>query len=85
MTKILTSSTTSAQESLSSLYIESYKNKVLDEANRLYDILVKHFTNTIMDIAVSASSNSSLSSTFPKLSNQCDMDRKEEDSKFSSE
>jgi hypothetical protein len=41
---------------------------------------VKHFTNTIMDNAVGASSsNSSLSSTFP-LSNQCDMDRKEEES-----
>jgi hypothetical protein len=41
---------------------------------------VKHFTNTIMDNAVGASSsNSSLSSTLP-LSNQCDMDRKEEES-----
>jgi hypothetical protein len=58
---------------------------ILDEANRLYDILVKHFTTTIMDIAVGSSSNYSLSSTFPKLSNQCDMDRKEEGLEFSSE
>ena len=48
---------------------------ILDEDNRLYDLLVKHFTNTIMDNAVGASSNSSLSSTFP-LSNQCDMEEK---------
>ena len=54
---------------------------ILNEDNRLYDLLVKHFTNTIMDIAVgaSSSSNSSLSSTLP-LSDQCDMDRKEEES-----
>ena len=53
--------------------------------NRLYDLLVKHFTNTIMDnaVGVSSSANSSLSyiifSTLP-LSNQCDMDRKVEES-----
>ena len=53
---------------------------ILDEDNRLYDLLVKHFTNTIMDNAVGASSNSSLSSTFP-LSNQCDMEEKKRSQK----
>ena len=54
---------------------------ILDEDNRLYGLPVKHFTNTIMDTAVgaSSSSNSSLSSALP-LSDQCDMDRKEEES-----
>ena len=54
---------------------------ILDEDNRLYDLLVKPFKNTIMDNAVGASSsaNPSLSSTLP-LSDQCDMDRKEEES-----
>jgi len=49
---------------------------ILDESKRLYDRLLKHFTNSIMDNAVDVSSfNSSLSSTFPNLSNQHDMDR----------
>ena len=43
---------------------------ILNEDNRLYDLLVKHFINTIMDIAVGASSsNSSLSSTSRYLIN----------------
>lgn len=75
----LSSTSMPAQQLTLSLHIESYKDMILDEDNRLYDLLVKHFTNTIMDNAVGASSNSSLSSTFP-LSNQCDMDRKEEES-----
>jgi hypothetical protein len=42
----------------------------------LYDKLLNHFTNGIMDNAIGVSSfNSSLSSTFPNLSNQLDMDR----------
>ena len=54
---------------------------ILDEDNRLYDLLVKHFTNTIMHNAIGASSyNSSLSSTFP-LSNQCDMEEKKRSQK----
>ena len=53
-----------------SLHIESYKDMILNEDNRLYDLLVKHFTNTIMDNAVGASSsNSSLSSTSRYLIN----------------
>ena len=76
----LSSTSIPAQQLTLSLHIESYKDMILDEDNRLYDLLVKHFTNTIMDNAVGASSsNSSLSSTLP-LSNQCDMDRKEEES-----
>ena len=76
----LSSTSMPAQQLTLSLHIESYKDMILDEDNRLYDLLVKHFTNTIMDNAVGASSsNSSLSSTFP-LSNQSDMDRKEEES-----
>ncbi|MDQ4023146.1 MAG: hypothetical protein M3224_05425 [Thermoproteota archaeon] len=44
---------------------------ILNEDNRLYDLLVKHFINTVMDIAVgaSSSSNSSLSSTSRYLIN----------------
>ena len=44
---------------------------ILNEDNRLYDLLVKHFINTVMDIAVGApsSSNSSLSSTSRYLIN----------------
>lgn len=76
----LSSTSIPAQQLTLSLHIESYKDMILDEDNRLYDLLVKHFTNTIMDNALGASSsNSSLSSTFP-LSNQCDTDRKEEES-----
>jgi len=49
---------------------------ILDKTNRFYDIIVKHFTNTIMDNAVGASySYSSFSFTFPILSDQRDMDR----------
>ena len=60
---------------------ESYKDIILDKTNRLYDIIVKHFTNTIMDNAVGASySYSSLSATFPNLSNQRDMDRMDSES-----
>ena len=29
-------------------YIEDYKDMILDEAKRLYDSILKHFTNTIM-------------------------------------
>jgi len=45
---------------------------ILDEANRLYDTVQKHFTNSIMDNVVGASSSSGprLSSTFPRPSNQ---------------
>jgi hypothetical protein len=54
-------------------HIEDYRDMVLEEANRLHDSLLHHFTNSIMDNAAEASSfNSSLSSTFPSLSNKSD-------------
>lgn len=53
-------------------HIEGYKNMILDEANRLYDRLLKFLTNSIMDNIACTSSKSSLSSTFPILSNQSD-------------
>ena len=66
----LSSTSMPAQQLTLSLHIESYKDMILDEDNRLYDLLVKHFTNTIMDNAVGASSsNSSLSSTSRYLTN----------------
>ena len=40
-----------AQHSLPQLHIEDYKNMILEEANRLYDRLLKHFTESIMDNA----------------------------------
>jgi len=45
---------------------------ILEEAKRLYDTVQKHFTNSIMDNAVGASSSSDpkLSSTFPRPSTQ---------------
>jgi hypothetical protein len=49
-----------AQQS-SSWYIEGYKNMILDEANRLYYKLLKHFTNSIIDNAIGASSSSNSS------------------------
>lgn len=48
---------------------------ILDEANKLYERLLKYLTNSIIDNTVGASSNSTLSlplpsSTFPNRSNQ---------------
>jgi hypothetical protein len=53
---------------------------ILDETDTLYDKLVKHFTNSIMDnvAGASSSSNSSLSSTLPRPLNQIDTCRKED-------
>ena len=79
-----TSSTTAlpAQQS-PSWNAESYKDVILGEANRLYDRLLNHFTNSIMNNAVSiSSSNSSLSSIFQTLSNQHDMDRMDKSESF---
>jgi hypothetical protein len=55
---------------------------ILDESKRLYDRLLKHFTNSIMDNAT-LSSNPKLSlpqspCTFPTPSNESDTHRKEE-------
>ena len=49
---------TPGQDSLPS-HIEGYKNMILDEANKLNDKLLKHFTNSIMDNAVKLKSSSS--------------------------
>lgn len=78
----LLSTSTPAQDSLLS-HIEGCKEMILDEAKRLYDKLVKHFTNNIMNNTASTSTfNSSLLSTFPNLSNQSDTYRKEEPEGF---
>ncbi|HYX54595.1 MAG TPA: hypothetical protein VE818_00415 [Nitrososphaeraceae archaeon] len=49
----LSSTSTPAQDSLLSLlsHIEDYRDMILEEANRLYDNLLRHFTNSIMDNA----------------------------------
>jgi CRISPR/Cas system-associated exonuclease Cas4 (RecB family) len=43
------------------LHIEDYKEMILDVANRLYDRLVKYFTNSIMDNTAELKSSSSQS------------------------
>ena len=64
-------------------HIEDYKDTILDESKRLYDRLVKQFANNIMNNAVGVSSfTSSLSSTFPNLSNQRDMYRMDNSESF---
>jgi hypothetical protein len=50
------STSTPTQDSLVS-YIESYKNMILDEANRLYDTVQNYLTNSIMENVTSASSS----------------------------
>jgi hypothetical protein len=54
---------------------------ILDEANRLYDRLLHHFTNSIIDNAAGASSLSDpkLSSMFSRPSNQGDTYRRIEE------
>ena len=70
------SSTT--QQSLP-LHIEGYKDMILEETDKFYNILVKDFINRIMDNAVGASSNPTLllpqssSSTFPNQPNHTDI------------
>jgi hypothetical protein len=63
-------SSTPTQYSLLS-HIEGCKDAILEAADKLYDILLKHFTNSIMDNAVGSSSSSDpkLSSMFPRPSN----------------
>lgn len=60
-----TSSSSATTPTLDSLLplslIENYKEMMLDEAKKLYDILLHHFTNSIMDNAASAASSSSSS------------------------
>ena len=56
----------------------AYNDLILEEANWLYNSLLHHFTNSVMDNIVGVSSFMrlpKLSSTFPNLSNQRDMDR----------
>jgi chromosome segregation ATPase len=74
----LSSITKTIQQS-PSWHIENYRNAILDEASRLYDKLLKHFTERIMDnaIATYSSFDPILSSTFPRPSNQNDTYRKE--------
>ena len=74
------SSTMAANQSLLS-NIEDYKDMILDEAKRLYDRLVKHFINSIMDNTddKSYSSDPKLSSTFARPSNLGDTYRRIEE------
>jgi transposase len=74
----LSSITKTIQQS-PSWHIENYRNAILDEASRLYDKLLKHFTERIMDNAIGTYSSFDpiLSSTFPRPSNQNDTYRKE--------
>jgi hypothetical protein len=65
---ISSSTTTLTQEPLP-LHNEDYKNTILDEAKRLYDRLLKYFTDSIMDNAVGISSSSS---TYPNSFDQND-------------
>ena len=76
------STSTPAQHSLLS-HIEEYRDMILDESKRLYDRLLKHFTNNIMDNAAGgASSSDPKLSSFPNLSNQRDMDRMDNPESF---
>ncbi len=76
----MSSSTSIPAQQSPSWHNEGYGDMILDEANRVYDSLLHHFTNSIMDNAAGAScsSNSSLSSTFPRPSNQSNTYRIEE-------
>ena len=49
-----TSSTLTPAQNLLLSHIEDYMDIILDEANRLYDMLLKHLTNTIMDNAANS-------------------------------
>jgi hypothetical protein len=62
----------------------AYNDLILEEANWLYNSLLHHFTNSVMDniVGVSSSSDPKLSSTFPNLSNQRDMDRMDNSESF---
>jgi chromosome segregation ATPase len=76
------SATTPSQDSLL-LHIEDYKDIILDEANRLNDMLLKHLTNSIMDNAAGASSSDpKLSSMFPRPNQDNTYRRIEEQGSF---
>ena len=77
-----------AQQSLSS-HIVGYKEMILDKANRLYDSLLHHLTNSIMDNIGGSTCSSNptqlspqSSCTFPNLANQNDTHRKEESESY---
>jgi hypothetical protein len=78
------SSTSTAAEDLPLSHIDAYRDMILEQANRLYDSLLHRFTNSIIDNAVdaSSSSDSKLSSMFPNLPNQSDMDRMDNSESF---
>jgi hypothetical protein len=68
----MSSSTAMPAQQSPSWHIEDYRDMILDQANRLYNSLLHHFTNSIMDNTAvgSSSSDPKLSSTFPRPSNQ---------------
>jgi hypothetical protein len=51
------STTTMPTQQSSPFHIDDFKDIILDEANRLYDRLLNHFTNSIMDNAANAYSS----------------------------
>ena len=64
-------------------YLESYKDSILDLAEKNYENLVEELTNNTINSAVASSSNTTLSlpqpsSTFPNPFNQSDSHRIEE-------
>jgi len=64
-------------------HIEAYKDVILDEAKRLHDNLLTHFTNSIIDNAAGASSSDpNLSSIFPRPPNQSNTYSIEEQGSF---
>ncbi len=54
---ISASSTAIPAQDLPLLHIEDYKDTILEEAKRLYDSLLHHFANSIMDNTAANSSN----------------------------
>jgi hypothetical protein len=55
------SSTAMPAQQSSVLHVKDYMEKVLEEANRLYDTVQNHLTNSIMDNAAELKSSSSQS------------------------
>ena len=60
------SSTATSTQGLLLSYIEGYRDMILDEANTLYDILMKRLTNSVVDNAGGAASSSSHTLSLPQ-------------------
>jgi gas vesicle protein len=80
------SSTSTPAQDLPLSHIEDYRDMILEEANRLYDELLKHFTNSIIDNGVfRIISLPSSPSNLLRLPDPCDTYRKEHRSNISLE